>query len=197
MMNEREPNRPERVRPDEEPRIYVASLSDYNAGILHGRWIDATVDADTMQEEIDAMLAESPTTARYGDIAEEWAIHDYENFGELQLDESEALSTVAQLAEGIRAHGAVFAAFASLVGTREIDGLERFEDRYQGEWDSIEAYAEDLLDQLGAHRMIDETPEWLQSYLALDAGAFGRDLELNGDVSTIETPNGGVWVFGP
>ena len=28
------------------PKIYVACLASYNAGILHGRWIDADQDAD-------------------------------------------------------------------------------------------------------------------------------------------------------
>ena len=41
------------------PRIYVASLSDYNAGNLHGVWIDADQDEDAIQEEIAAMLRES------------------------------------------------------------------------------------------------------------------------------------------
>jgi antirestriction protein len=40
------------------PRIYVACLASYNAGVLHGRWIDVS-DVDTMQGEIDAMLRES------------------------------------------------------------------------------------------------------------------------------------------
>lgn len=40
-------------------RIYVASLSDYNAGNLLGRWIDATQSADAIQDEIDALLRES------------------------------------------------------------------------------------------------------------------------------------------
>jgi antirestriction protein len=41
------------------PRIYVASLADYNAGNLHGRWIDADQDEDTIHAEIAEMLRES------------------------------------------------------------------------------------------------------------------------------------------
>jgi len=55
----------------QEYRIYVASLSDYNAGRLHGAWIDATQDADEIEAEVQEMLAASPEP-----IAEEWAIHD-------------------------------------------------------------------------------------------------------------------------
>jgi antirestriction protein len=181
--------------PRDGPRIYVASLSDYNNGILHGRWIEAVTDPEAMQNEIDEMLRMSPTTARYGDLAEEWATHDYDGFGELRLDENEALSTIARVAGGIREHGDAFAAYASLVGTREIDGLELFEDRYQGEWDSVQAYAEHLLDELDSERVINEAPEWLQPYLKLDTEGFARDLEYSGDITTIERPDGGVWVF--
>lgn len=45
------------------PRIYVASLSDYNAGHLHGRWIDLdgldASDDDAVMEDIAAMLRAS------------------------------------------------------------------------------------------------------------------------------------------
>jgi hypothetical protein len=42
------------------PRIYVASLSDYNAGRLHGVWLDATEDYDTLSTGVAQMLAASP-----------------------------------------------------------------------------------------------------------------------------------------
>lgn len=43
------------------PRIYVASLSDYNYGDLHGRWIDATDDVETTQIAIARILGSSWT----------------------------------------------------------------------------------------------------------------------------------------
>ena len=40
-------------------QIYVASLSDYNAGILHGKWITIEdKDIDDIQDEINQILAE-------------------------------------------------------------------------------------------------------------------------------------------
>lgn len=56
-------------------RIYVASLSDYNASILHGTWIDFAqlTDLDDLRAAIAAMLATSPTAkAAPGQPAEEW-----------------------------------------------------------------------------------------------------------------------------
>jgi antirestriction protein len=178
-----------------KPRIYAASLSDYNNGILHGRWIDATSDVEEMQQTINEMLATSPTTARYGEPAEEWAIHDYDDFGDIRVDENQSLATIAKWAQGIERHGEAFAAWIAQVGEQSDDLIEQFEDRYQGEWESIEAYAEYLLDELGAQRIIDEAPEWLQPYLNLDTEGFARDLELNGDVASVETPDGRSWVF--
>ncbi|HXK39588.1 MAG TPA: antirestriction protein ArdA, partial [Candidatus Paceibacterota bacterium] len=49
------------------PRIYVASLADYNAGRLQGRWIRADQPSDDIYREIQAMLAESEIPE-----AEEW-----------------------------------------------------------------------------------------------------------------------------
>jgi antirestriction protein len=176
------------------PRIYAASLSDYNNGILHGRWIDAASDVEEMQYAIKEMLAASPTTARYGQPAEEWAIHDYDDFGDIHVDEHHSLATIAGWAKGIKRHGEAFAAWVAHVGEQSDDLIEQFEERYQGEWESTEAYAEYLLDELGAQRVIDEAPEWLQPYLKLDAEGFARDLELSGDVVACDATSG-IWIF--
>ena len=53
--------------------IYVACLSSYNAGHLHGVWIDID-DIDEMRSQIGDMLKASPVAG-----AEEWAIHDSEH----------------------------------------------------------------------------------------------------------------------
>lgn len=183
------------AQPRDGPRIYVASLTDYNNGLLYGRWCDAIKDAEDMQTEIDAMLSASPSARRFGEVAEEWAIHDYEGFGELRIGEYQGLDRIARLAGGIREHGLAFAAWAAFVGEDSDDLLDQFEDRFQGEWESVEAYAEMLLDELGANRIVDEAPEWLQPYVSVDVAGFARDLEISGDVVTAEHPDGGVWIF--
>ena len=95
----------------ETPRIYVASLADYNAGRLHGRWIDADQSADAIRDEISQMLAESKEP-----IAEDWAIHDYEYFGDLRLSEYEGIDQVAEVAFQISEHGPVFASLLNYLG---------------------------------------------------------------------------------
>ena len=42
------------------PKIDAACLASYNAGFLHGRWIEATTDVDEMAAAIRAMLKTSP-----------------------------------------------------------------------------------------------------------------------------------------
>lgn len=42
------------------PRIYVACLSAYNNGFLHGEWIDCDQDAEVIWAEIKEMLKASP-----------------------------------------------------------------------------------------------------------------------------------------
>lgn len=74
-----------------EPKIYVACLAAYNNGILHGEWIDANQEADAIRDDIAAMLKASPITD-----AEEWAIHDYEDFEGVRIEEYSGIDEVAK-----------------------------------------------------------------------------------------------------
>lgn len=171
------------------PRIYVASLSDYNDGRLHGDWLDAGQEVEGLHSQIEAMLATSTIPH-----AEEWAIHDYEDFGPVRLGEYEPLALVSALGLGIAVHGEAFAALAALVDN-DRDRLATFEDAYRGHWDSMAAYAEELLDDLGATAELERIPEWLQPYVEVDVAGFGRDLVLGGDVLSVDAHDGGVYVF--
>lgn len=195
-MNEH--HEPEPIRnaqeeaPGPKPRIYVASLSDYNAGRLHGSWIDANLDADELQAAIDRILMTSREPH-----AEEWAIHDYEGFGMARLGEYESIETIGRLAQGIDQHGPAYAAWASTVGVHDADALAGFEDAFLGTWDSLKDYAEELLDDFGLNTELEEaTPDLLQGYISIDVESFARDLEFGGMITVIENPDGpGVWIF--
>lgn len=186
------------VQTERGPQIYVASLSDYNDGVLHGTWLDANDTADGLQAGIDLMLASSPTAQRYGQPAEEWAIHDYENWGQIRLGEYEPLETIATLAAGIARHGEAYAAWVSLVDDHQSDELSegRFEECFIGRWVSLEEYGEDTLREI-FELDIDElpgVPEALRSYVSIDVDGWTRDLRLNGEIQTVEG-DGGVYVF--
>lgn len=174
---------------DERPRIYVASLSDYNAGRLHGDWIAADQTVEELHEAVSAMLARSPEP-----VAEEWAIHDYEGFGNVRLSEYESLESVSRVAVGIAEHGPAFAAWASTRDLLDDESLDGFEEGYLGTWESVEQYAESLLDDVGATAELAKLPEWLQPHVALDVEGFANDLVLGGDIRTVEDENG-VHVF--
>lgn len=176
------------------PQIWVASLSDYNAGHLHGAWIDADQEPNDIWEGINEVLRTSKET-----WAEEWAIFDYEGFGPLRLSEYETVERVSRLGLGIAEHGEAFAAFANYLGTSDIELLDQFEDCFLGRWESAIAYVGDFLEDTGIERMLDEAvPESLRPYIQVDAEALARDMEFNGELLAIDDSDGGdVYLFQP
>ena len=85
-----------------EPRIYVACLAAYNNGWLHGAWIDVEDDADAVRDAINAMLKASPVAG-----AEEYAIHDHEGFGGVEIAEYAGVDKVVRIATFLRERGAL------------------------------------------------------------------------------------------
>ena len=181
-----------------EPRIYLASLTDYNAGILHGRWVDADHDTEILHEATQEMLAKSPTAARYGEPAEEWAIHDFEGFGNVRLREFQSLDEVSQLAQGIVEHGQAFGVWWEDIRDMapEDDPDHTFEHRFEGEFSSTIEWAESLLDGMGVSLdYFPGVPEGLWPYVQLDLEGWVRDMEINGEIQVVEG-GCGVYVFG-
>ena len=167
------------------PEIYVADLAAYNAGILRGEWIDANQDADDIHAEIEEMLNGSPKP-----FAEEWAIHNYEQFygAENYLGEHPNLEDVATAAELISEKGELAGlVIAHFCG--DLDEAKRaLEDMYSGEHDSLADYAEEL-----SEGSIGNIPDNIARYI--DYEAMGRDMELGGDVFTLKTNDSKVHVF--
>jgi antirestriction protein len=173
--------------PGLQPRIYVASLADYNAGRLHGVWIDAAQDVEELNVAVQEMLAASSEPG-----AEEYAIHDYDEFGCAHPHEFTDLATISKLACGIAEHGCAYGMWAEEVDL-DSDEMDRFEEVYLGRWDSLADYAGELLDDLGVSAQIEEAvPEWVRPYAAVDLEGLGRELASSGNV--VEGA-GGVWVF--
>jgi antirestriction protein len=189
-QQERQPGQTAEQDARDRPRIYVASLSDYNAGRLHGAWLAADVEAADLFAGVQAMLAASPEPR-----AEEWAIHDYEEFGGLPLSEYESLEHVSAVARGIAEHGAAFAAWAAHRGVSDDKLSETFDQAYLGRYASLAEYAEQLADDLGWQQELDALSDPLAPYVRFDAEAFARDLDYGGDVFTTDDGAGGVHVF--
>lgn len=165
------------------PQIYVACLASYNNGVLHGAWIDATQEPDDISEAIQDLVLK---TSKIPD-AEEYAIHDYDDFPGLDLGESADLETVSMHAQMLVKHGMAWSDYATNVGTKYAteDG---FDESFCGEYPSAEDYAEQLLDDCGD---LNALPENLRRYF--DYAKFARDLSYDG-YSFIKSENG-VYVF--
>lgn len=154
-------------------QIYVASLSDYNAGILHGKWIELDrKDTDEILKEIDQILAESPYAKKYGEQAEEWAIHDYELEG-IRISEYESLESVTSIVEALKEYGKPFAIYYNDVGDLD-DAKTQFEEAYEGEYNSFLEYATWLFDENYGHKLSDPLGRYI------DYEAFARDLKAEG-----------------
>lgn len=165
----------------DHPAIYVACLAAYNNGILHGAWIWAD-DADDMHDATRAMLSRSPEPD-----AEEWAIHDFAGFEGARVGQYQSFESVAELAEFIKEHGALGAKVLEHYG-RDLDDARKAFENYCGEFESLAEYAEELTADCGP-----AIPETLRHYI--DYAAMGRDMDINGDVFTIEMGHNAVHIF--
>jgi antirestriction protein len=165
-----------------EPRIYVACLAAYNDGHLHGVWIDIEDDANAVREAIAKMLEASPAPH-----AEEYAIHDYEGFGEVYVSEYAGIDKVVEIAGFLREHGTLGAGVLEHYGDDLAQAREAMEDRYRGVFKSLAECMEELTDECVV------IPESLVNYI--DYEAMARDAELNGDFFTVETGYEEVHVF--
>lgn len=180
--------------PQPKPAIYVASLADYVNGRLHGVWLDAARDPGDIHADIDRMLSSSREPN-----AEEWAIHDYDQFGSWRVEEYDSIERVSRVARGIAEHGYAYAAWADIADGDFVDiadaDSDAFHEAFLGHYDSITAYAEQMADDLGYTHELAQLPEYLQQYVRFDYAALVRDLQASGDIATIDDPEGGVWIF--
>ena len=181
-----------------EYRIYVASLSDYNAGRLHGVWIDCDgKDADELQVEVNAMLRESgypnvsvecldcaegylpmPCDGCAGSgvvpSAEEYAIYDHEGFGDL-IDEYTSLKDVADIVGALETvdNADALKEFAEAFGYHITEAAYNFDNAFHGYWRSKRAFAEEYIDSDGLLTGVG----YLAAYFDYDA--FARDLFMD------------------
>ena len=161
-------------------RIYVACLASYNNGILHGAWIDADQSEDEIWDAIKDIFASSPIPD-----AEEHAIHDYEGFYRVRIEECSNIKTVAALGEFISEHGEHGAELISHYGDLE-EARTALSERYAGPFYSLKDFARFITEDTN------EVPQHLMFYI--DYEKMARDLEIS-DVIAIELEHDEVHVF--
>jgi len=164
----------------DSPRIYVACLAAYNNGHLHGAWIDVE-DEDSIWESVQAILKSSPISD-----AEEWAIHDYENFDGVTINEYDSFARVVAIAEFIGNCSGFGGKLLENYGG-DIEDAESALERYNGEYESLADFAEELT------ASTTEIPKNLTYYI--DYKSMARDMEMNGDIFSIETGYKEIHVF--
>jgi len=167
---------------NDEIRIYVADLAAYNNGKLHGVWINALNDLDDIQDQINDLLKRSPEPD-----AEEYAIHDYEGFEGYGLGEYEGIESAHEIACFIEEYPGIGGELLSHFGGSLDDAKKAAEENYSGCYKSLADYAEELTDETT------QIPENLTYYI--DYERMGRDMELGGDIYTIETGYEEVHIF--
>jgi len=161
-------------------QIYVACLAAYNNGILHGAWIDATQSVNDIWDGIKDVLATSPIPQ-----AEEHAIHDYEGFYRISLEEYEDIKAVADIASFINEHGELGAELISHYG--DLKSAEKaLSDCYAGRYESLSDFAQSITEDTV------EVPKSLEFYIDYDRMA--QDMAIN-DVMAIELAYDEVHVF--
>ena len=158
------------------PQIYIGCLASYNNGILHGAWVDATLGIDHIQDALRIILKSSPIAE-----AEEWAVHDYEGFETLNICEYEGFESICEKADFIEKHGALGAALADYFGGDLEEAKQALDEQYCGAYDNLTDYVREFYEECG---MLNEVPEYLARYI--DFEAIGRDMDLAGDIFTIE-----------
>ncbi|SKB50971.1 antirestriction protein ArdA [Luteibacter sp. 22Crub2.1] len=167
-----------------ETRIYIASLSDYNSGHIHGVWID--LDGDTDRADIHQAIQSMLLTSR-NQPAEEWAAHDYDGIP-AAFGEHPDLDDLLEFVQGVEDHGDAFRAWVEDRGVTNFIH-EDFGDKYAGEANSEREWIEEHLEEMG---VLNGVPENLRPYF--DSEAFLRDMKLAGDVSMVEF-DGTVYAF--
>ncbi len=157
-----------------EPKIYVACLAAYNNGHLHGEWINANQDVDSLYAEIEKILITSPISK-----STEWAIHDYEDFGDVHLSEYSGLEKVSNLAKFVAEHGELGAEVLGHFGGELDDAEQALEECYHGEFESEEDFAYYWTNEVDCR----EIPKYLQYYI--DYKLMARDF-FDNDFFSIE-----------
>ena len=166
---------------NKEIRIVIVDLAAYNAGKLHGVWIDATDELDDIQDQINTLLAQSPVAD-----AEAYAIHYHEGFNGYNLGEHEGIKAVHEMACFIKDYPKIGGELLNYFS--DIDEARRtVEENYCGCYKTLAEYAEEFTEESI------QRPKELAFYI--DYEKMGRDMALSNDICTIETGFEEIHIF--
>ena len=177
--------------------MYVACLAAYNAGRLHGKWVDLSAVSklaftesgmvEVLQQCIDLILSESPEPG-----AEEWAIHDSHCLPKVLMDEWPELSELASYTRQWELACAdcdddAFQSWCDHLG--QVGTFEEFRESFRGTWDSEADFVQDWFEQQRGGTVLGE----LASYIDWEQVWYG-EFSCDGWWSEY-AGNGQYWVF--
>lgn len=164
----------------EQSQIYIACLAAYNNGYLHGKWVDATLGEDCIQDEIKDILATSPIPN-----AEEWEIHDFDNVPQFIQDNYKDFDDLEQWINAYHERGSVIFEMAKDLSIYHLDDILIYDDNnYREHWNSFKEFAIDYFYEN------EQCPEHLIAHIDFDSYAY----ELRHDYFSIEH-NGRTHVY--
>ena len=146
------------------PKIYVADLEAYNNGVLKGEWLDLDdySDADELMDAIEEVVGEN-----------EYAIHDVEGIPSSMYSEYMGRRDFEELYEMIE-----LANDNDLPIDVVIDAVAQYDenivDSYNGRYDSMREFAEELADEIGIENF--NNPEYYVYMTDLDRRLYAQDM---------------------
>lgn len=154
---------------DGNPAVYVGTYGKYNGGSLDGMWVDLTTfsDYDEFIEFCEAIHSDEDDP--------ELMFQDYENFPKqwydefIYEDEFDKIIEYANLSDNEQE--AVDAYFDEISDNAEIYEII---EKWQGEWDDEEAFAQHIFEECYEHNLSDFAIRYF------DMEAFARDLFAEG-----------------
>jgi hypothetical protein len=180
-MHEAEPN----DNDENWPEAIFAKVGD--DGGLFGEWLDAAEGIAHSEQGLGRWWFHPSSSRSY--------LHDGDDHHKPDLiifGSHEALALIGEIAAGITEHGLVFAAWARLVGP-DPERLRRFEQSFLGTWRSPEQFVSEVLSDVGP--VVAEDGPNRQLRVLTDPADLAEELQRRGDITALENPSGGVWIF--
>lgn len=152
------------------PAVYVGTYHKYNCGSLFGMWLDLTTFASYED------FCEVCRFLHRDEADPELMFQDMENFPDEWYNESgldeDTFDLILQYADLDDDERRAFDAYIENKGSgRDAEVFDDFRDKYVGEFDSEEEFAEHIADECG---MLDKVPESIKQYFNYER--FARDL---------------------
>lgn len=175
------------TEPD-RPQIWVGCFRCRNDGLLVGTWFDAT---DSAEVDLAAVHRGSGVAWRRAGCEEILAL-DLDGVWPIRAEiDTVTAARWAELYEEVGpTQWSAFCAWVRCEGVTDPEDVDvrSFIDRYRGEWEDFEAYAQDVIESTGEQQ---SWPHEAKTYF--DLARYARDLAHGYTVEP--APYGGIYVF--